>query len=142
MYRDHKMEYIYSLLRCQRNLILQFSRYKTLYKTWKNKYEFYLHCWDHVCKANEWRSFDCFHHKFRVSTKTMVCDYCITKCKKCSTRDRLLMIIWLIFLGIQNICMNWNLAWLNQRKVKQERPFQGFFIRFICSACTLKINMY
>ena len=59
MYRDHKMEYIYSLLRCQRNLILQFSRYKTLYKTWKNKYEFYLHCWDHVCKANEWCLFDC-----------------------------------------------------------------------------------
>ena len=43
---------IFPLSRCHRNLILLFSRYKALYKTQKTC-EFYLYCWDQVCKVNE-----------------------------------------------------------------------------------------
>ena len=35
--------------------------------------EFHLYCWDHVCKANEWRLVDCFHSEFGVSTQITVC---------------------------------------------------------------------
>ena len=56
----------FPLLWCQRNLILLFSRYKTLYITRENTRELHLYCWDHVCKVNEWCSVDCFHREFRV----------------------------------------------------------------------------
>ena len=32
----------------------------------KNSQEFFLYCWDHVCKVNERCLVDCFHPKFRV----------------------------------------------------------------------------
>ena len=54
-------------------------------------HEFYLYCWDHVCKVNEWSLVDCFCHGFRVSLQIMVCNYCITTCKTPTTCSRLLM---------------------------------------------------
>ena len=95
---------------CQRNLILLFLQYKTLCKTQKNTCEFRIYCWDHVCKANEWYLVDCFHHKFRVSTQVMVCDYCIMKCKKFSTCSRLLIAFWDIFLWLKIFMLIWTLC--------------------------------
>ena len=65
-----------------KEIILLSSRYKTLCKTRKNTREFHLYCCDHVCKVNEWYSVHCFHREFRVSTRIIVRDYCIAKCKK------------------------------------------------------------
>ena len=53
--------------------------------------------WDHVCKLNEWCIVNCFHHKFRVSTPIMVCDYSIAKCKTFSACGWLLMAFQAIF---------------------------------------------
>ena len=58
-------------------------------------YEFHLHCWDHVCKVNEWCLVDYFHRGFRVSTEIMVYDYC-TKCRTISAHSEL---IWTIILA-------------------------------------------
>ena len=102
------MRSFFPLLRYQRNLILPFSWYKTLCKTWKNLHEFHLYYWDHVCKVNQWCLVDCFYHKFRVSTKKIVCDYCIAKCKKFSTCWGYLMALWVIFFAIQYMCINSN----------------------------------
>ena len=65
------------------------------------------YCWDHVCKLNEWCIVNCFHCKFRVSTQIMVCDYCITKCKKFSACGWLLMTFRAIFFTIQNFTLIW-----------------------------------
>ena len=92
----------------QRNLILPFSWYKTLCKTWKNLHEFHLYCWDHVRKVNQWCLVECFYHKIRVSTKKIVCDYYITKCKMFSTCGGYLMALWVIFFVIQYIYVNSN----------------------------------
>ena len=99
------MRSIFPLSRCQRNLILLFSRYKTLCKTRKNTREFHLYCWDHVRKLNEWCSVDCFYREFRFFNQIMVRDYCIVKCKKFSARA--------IFFAIQNIYVNPNPALIN-----------------------------
>ena len=64
----------FPLPRCQTNFILLFLRYNTLCKTRKNTREFHLHCWDDVCKVNEWCLVDCFHCEVRVSTQIMVHD--------------------------------------------------------------------
>ena len=37
----------------------------------------HLHCWDHVCKANEWCLEDCFHPEFRLSTQMMLCYFAL-----------------------------------------------------------------
>ena len=89
--KSRKMRSIFPLSRCQRNLILLFSRYKTLCKTRKNTREFYLCCWDHVCKVNEWCLVDCFHREFKVPSQIMVRDYFIAKYKMFSACGRLLM---------------------------------------------------
>ena len=106
MYRDCEMRSFFPLLQCQRNLILLFLRYKTLYRTHthtqKNIREFHLYCWDHVCKVNGWCLVDCFHCGFKVSIQLMVRDYCIAKCKKFSTCSRLVMALWAIFFAIHN----------------------------------------
>ena len=69
------------------------------------KHEFYLYCWDRVCKVNEWSLVDCFCHGFWVSIQIMVCNYCITY-KKLTTCSRLLMASE-IFV-VQNIYDNSN----------------------------------
>ena len=68
--------------------------------TKKNTHEFYLCCWDHVCKVNEWCLADCFSHKYGVSTQIMVHDYCIANCKKSSACGGPLMALWSIFFTI------------------------------------------
>ena len=103
MYRDREMRSIFLLSRCQRNLILLFSRYITLCKTRKNTREFHLHYRDYVCKVNEWCLVDCFHHEFMFSTQIMVRYYCIAKYKKFSACGGLF-----IFFAIQNIYINSN----------------------------------
>ena len=70
------------------NLILLFSQYKTLCKTWKNTLEYHLYCWCLVCKVNWWCLIDCFHRQFRISTQIMVFDHC----------KGLLMTFWANFL--------------------------------------------
>ena len=84
-----------------RNLILLFSRYKTLCKTQKNICEFHLYSWDHVCKVNKRFSVYCFHHEFKVSTQ-MVHDYCIAEWKKFSACGRHLVALMGIFFANQN----------------------------------------
>ena len=69
------------------SIILLLSQYKTC--------EF--HCWDHVCKVNEWCLVDCFFCKFSISTQIMVCDYCSAKCKKFAACGRLLIDLCTIF---------------------------------------------
>ena len=103
------MRSFFPLLQCQKNLILLFLRYKTLYRTHthththtQNIREFHLYCWDHVCKVNGWCLVDCFHCGFKVSIQIMVRDYCIAKCKKFSTCSRLVMALWAIFFAIYN----------------------------------------
>ena len=74
-----------------KEISLLFLRYKTLCKTWKTTHEFHLYCSDYVFMINKLSLVDCFHHKFRVSTQIMVHNYFITKCKKFSFFNRLLM---------------------------------------------------
>ena len=102
------MRSIFSLLRCQKNLILLFSRHKALWKTRKNTREFHFYCWDHVCNVYlpykhdskningihvccEWCLVDFFYREFRVSIKIMVRDFYIAKCKTFFACDGLLM---------------------------------------------------
>ena len=73
-----------------------------------SKHEFHLFCWDYVCKINEWFLVDCFHCEFRMSTQIIVCDYCITKCKKFSACGSLLMALQVSKFTIQNIYVNSN----------------------------------
>ena len=73
---------IFALLWFQRNLILLFSRYKTLCKTQKNMWIPFILLGP--CLLGKWRLVDCFHCEFRVSAQIMVLDYCIAKCKKFS----------------------------------------------------------
>ena len=96
-----------TLPRCRRNLVLLFLRYKTLCKTRKNAREFYLYCWDHVCKVNEWYLIDCFHREFRVSTQIMVHIYCIARFKEFYTPERVLMAFRAIFLWFRNCTLIW-----------------------------------
>ena len=70
----------------------------------KNTCEYHLYCWNHVCKVNEWCLVDCFHCKLRVSTQTMVCNYCTAKFKKFSACGRLLMASWAIFCKSKYLC--------------------------------------
>ena len=53
--------------------------------------------------VNEWNLADCSHHKFKVSTQIMVCDYLIVKYKTFFAWNGLLMALWAIFFMIQNI---------------------------------------
>ena len=52
LYCDCEMRSIFSLLQCQKNLILLFLQYETLCKTQKNTCEIHLYCCDHFCKVN------------------------------------------------------------------------------------------
>ena len=79
-------------------------RYTKLCAKHEKTGEFHLHCWDYVCKVNEWCLVDCFHHQLRVCTQIMVCGYCIAKSKKFSSRSGLLMSLW----AIQNIYISSN----------------------------------
>ena len=97
-FRDHEMRSIFPLSRCQRNLMLLFSRYKTLSKT-KSTREFHVYCWYHICKVNECCLVECFHREFRISTQDLYLnDYCIARCKKFSACEGLLLALWAIFL--------------------------------------------
>ena len=82
-HRNYKMRSIFPLSRCQKNLILLFSRCKTFCKPRENTYELHLYCWDHVYKVNEWCLVDCFHREFGVSTQ-IILRHCIAKYKKFS----------------------------------------------------------
>ena len=59
-----------------------FQNTKLCVKHKKNTCEFYLFCWDHNCKLNEWCLIDCFHFKFRVSTQIMVHNLLYRKMQK------------------------------------------------------------
>ena len=83
------------------NLILLFWWYKTLCKTLINTHEFHLYCWNHVCKLNKRRLVDCFHHKFRVYTQIIVCNYCIAICKEFPPYQKPLMALWTNFLWLK-----------------------------------------
>ena len=102
------MRSIFPLSRSQRNLILLFLRYKTLWKTRKNTREFLSYCWNHVCKVSEWYLADCLYREFWVSTQIMGRDYCIAKCKTFSACGGLFMAFLAIFFAIQNIYVNSN----------------------------------
>ena len=82
---------LFFLYRNAKEIPFYYFRNTKLCKTRKNTCEFHLYCWDHVCKVNEWCLLHCFHHKFMVSTKIKVHDYCSTKCKKFSTCGRFWM---------------------------------------------------
>ena len=108
-----------------------FSQYKTLFKTRIKTREFHLNCWDHVCKVNEWCLVYCFYRKFRVSTRTMVRDYCIAKWKTFSTCGGHLMAHWAIFFVIQNIYINSNPAKHHHFKKVSRYKFQFHTIPII-----------
>ena len=100
---------IFPLSRCQRNLVSLFSWYKTLCKTEKNACKFHLCCWNHVCKVNELCLGNCFHRKFRVSTKIMVCNYCIANCRKypvCSQTSMAFQAILFFFFFVTKNVLN------------------------------------
>ena len=63
------MRSIFPLRQRKRNLILQFSWYKTLGKRHRSTCEFHLYYWDQVFKVNEWCLMNCFHHESRVSNQ-------------------------------------------------------------------------
>ena len=71
-------------------------------QTTRNTCEFHSYCL-RSCLGSKWCLVDVFHHKFWVSTQTMVRDYYIAKCKKSSACNGLLMDLWAIFFLIQNI---------------------------------------
>ena len=74
--------------------------------TKKTTRKYHLYCWDHVFKENEW----CLVDKLRVSTQIMVCNCCLTKCRKFSACGRLSMALWANFFVIQNVYINVNLT--------------------------------
>ena len=102
------MRSIFSLRQCQRNLVLLFSRYKTLSKTQINTRVFHLYCWNHVCKVIYWSLVDCFRREYRVSTQIKVRDCCMAICKSFSVCGVLLMALRPISFAIQNIHVNLN----------------------------------
>ena len=89
-----------------KNLILLFSRYRTLCKHKKNAREFHLYCWNHVCKVSEWCLVDFFHCEVKVSTQILVHDICIAKYKKFSAYGGVPMALWAIFFVMQDIYVN------------------------------------
>ena len=101
-YHDCRMQSIFHYRDAKKISFYYFGDTKLCAKQ-KNTHEFHIHCWDHVCKVNEWYLVDCFHHEFRFSAQIMVCDYCITECNKFSTCNRLLMALWATFFTIENI---------------------------------------
>ena len=76
----------------------------------KNRHEFHLYSWYHVC-TNEWCLVDCFHQIFRFSTQIIVWDYSTANCKKFSTCSKLPLVFWDICSGTQNIYINLYPAW-------------------------------
>ena len=76
--------------------------------TKKTTRKYHLYCWDHVFKENEWCLVD--YHKLRVLTQIMVCNCCLTKCRKFSACGRLSMALWANFFVIQNVYINVNLT--------------------------------
>ena len=119
-----KCNLFFSLSWFQRSLILLFLRSKTLCN---RACELHLYCWDHVSQVNEWCLVDCFHRKFRVSTQTMVCDYCIAKCKMFSACSVLLMALQAIFLWFKIFSLIKTLEY-----DKKKNPSQVYFADFIC----------
>ena len=75
----------------------------------KNICEFYLFCWNHVCKVSEWCLVDFFHFEFMNSTQIMVHGYYMAKCKKFSACSRLLMVFLTFFLWFRLYMVIWTL---------------------------------
>lgn len=89
----------FSIITMPKKYLFCFCDNKTLCKTHKKTHEFHLFHKDHVYKVNECLC-DCFHCNFGVSTQITVHNYCIAKYKNFSAFGRFLMVLWAIFLQL------------------------------------------